>query len=333
MKHQRLVQEISTFERRNGRDQIPDDEKQVHSEKRPIWILIACLLGLLLTSPLVAQGLRLRVLSATGTAEEIRAALQKSADFNDRDWTGVTALMAAAGYNHNANVVPVLLQYGAVVDARDINGETALMFAAERSSDPAVITALLSGGAGLETTDRLGRTALIYAAKYNSSLEVLTALLKAGARVNARDAYGMSALLYAAWVGQNPSIVLALISAGADLKAQGMAGRTLVQYAQDNPILMKDAQVFRQLQGAMNEGSKCGTDSGEGMMNVDTNKIGGFLVSIGVMQPWQLEDILLAQRSGDTRMFGEIAIDLGYIEDAALQLYVDSHSVVIAARV
>ena len=58
----------------------------------------------------------------------------------------------------------------------------------------------------------------------------------------------------------------------------------------------------------------------------DADKIGGFLVRIGVMQPWQLEDVLLAQRSGDTRLFGEIAIALGYIEDAALQLSVDSHS-------
>ena len=55
-------------------------------------------------------------------------------------------------------------------------------------------------------------------------------------------------------------------------------------------------------------------------------KIGAFLVRIGVMQPWQLEDVLLAQRSGDERLFGEIAIELGYIEDKALQLYIESRS-------
>jgi hypothetical protein len=43
------------------------------------------------------------------------------------------------------------------------------------------------------------------------------------------------------------------------------------------------------------------------------------------MQPWQLEKVLSAQRAGDARLFGEIAIELGYIEDAALKLYVDSH--------
>jgi len=53
-------------------------------------------------------------------------------------------------------------------------------------------------------------------------------------------------------------------------------------------------------------------------------RIGEFLVSIGAMKTWQVEDVLLSQRNGDTRMFGEIAISLGYIDDVALQRYVES---------
>ena len=52
-------------------------------------------------------------------------------------------------------------------------------------------------------------------------------------------------------------------------------------------------------------------------------RIGGFLQSIGAIKPWQVEDVLLAQRAGDRRMFGEIAIALGYIDDAALQHYIE----------
>jgi hypothetical protein len=59
-------------------------------------------------------------------------------------------------------------------------------------------------------------------------------------------------------------------------------------------------------------------------VEADTRKIGGFLVTIGAMKTWQVEDVLLAQSTGDTRIFGEIAIALGYIDDAALQLFVDS---------
>lgn len=35
-------------------------------------------------------------------------------------------------------------------------------------------------------------------------------------------------------------------------------------------------------------------------------------------------DVLLLKRSGDARHFGEIAFEPGYVEDAALKLFVDS---------
>jgi len=58
----------------------------------------------------------------------------------------------------------------------------------------------------------------------------------------------------------------------------------------------------------------------------DPSRIGGFLVSIGAMKDWQVEDVLLAQRNGDPRLFGEIAIALGYVDDVALRGYVESQS-------
>jgi hypothetical protein len=59
------------------------------------------------------------------------------------------------------------------------------------------------------------------------------------------------------------------------------------------------------------------------MSDPDWGKIGGFLLSIEAMKPWQVEDVLLAQRAGDRRLFGEIAIALGYVDDAALQRYIE----------
>ena len=59
---------------------------------------------------------------------------------------------------------------------------------------------------------------------------------------------------------------------------------------------------------------------------LDKEKIGEFLVKIGAMKQWQVEDILKVQKSGDLRMFGEVAISLGYIDDAALMKYVESKS-------
>jgi hypothetical protein len=61
--------------------------------------------------------------------------------------------------------------------------------------------------------------------------------------------------------------------------------------------------------------------------SADTARIGGFLAAIGAMKAWQVEDVVLSQRRGDGRLFGEIAIGLGYVDDAALQLYVESRLV------
>jgi hypothetical protein len=58
--------------------------------------------------------------------------------------------------------------------------------------------------------------------------------------------------------------------------------------------------------------------------NDGSEPIGAFLVRIGAMQAWQVEDVLLAQTSGDSRMFGELAIALGYIDDSALRRFVES---------
>lgn len=53
------------------------------------------------------------------------------------------------------------------------------------------------------------------------------------------------------------------------------------------------------------------------------NRIGEFLVQIRAMQQYQVDDVLRVQADGDSRMFGEIAIELGYINDAAIQKYLD----------
>jgi hypothetical protein len=53
------------------------------------------------------------------------------------------------------------------------------------------------------------------------------------------------------------------------------------------------------------------------------NRIGEFLVQIGVMKQYQVDDVLRLQEAGDTRLFGEIAIELGYIDDEAIKKYLE----------
>ncbi len=51
--------------------------------------------------------------------------------------------------------------------------------------------------------------------------------------------------------------------------------------------------------------------------------IGSLLIRIGAMKRWQVDDVLRAQKRGDARLFGEIAIEFGYIDDEAMKRYVD----------
>lgn len=55
-----------------------------------------------------------------------------------------------------------------------------------------------------------------------------------------------------------------------------------------------------------------------------SQKIGDFLVRIGAMDEVQVEEVLHIQRDEEEpRMFGEIAIELGYIDEAALRNYIE----------
>jgi hypothetical protein len=53
-------------------------------------------------------------------------------------------------------------------------------------------------------------------------------------------------------------------------------------------------------------------------------RIGEALVRIGAMKSYQVDDVLRLQAGGDRRMFGEIAIELGYIDDQAIRKYLSS---------
>jgi hypothetical protein len=53
------------------------------------------------------------------------------------------------------------------------------------------------------------------------------------------------------------------------------------------------------------------------------DRIGDFLVKIGAMKPYHVESVLLMQKAGDKRRFGEIALELHYISDDAIKRYVD----------
>ena len=53
-------------------------------------------------------------------------------------------------------------------------------------------------------------------------------------------------------------------------------------------------------------------------------RIGEALVRIGAMTPEQVDQVLKLQQEGDNRLFGEIAIGEGFINDKAIKAYLDA---------
>ncbi len=53
-------------------------------------------------------------------------------------------------------------------------------------------------------------------------------------------------------------------------------------------------------------------------------KIGEGLIRIGAMTKEQVEDVLRMQKAGDTRLFGEIAVEHSYVDVDAIINYLKS---------
>jgi hypothetical protein len=53
------------------------------------------------------------------------------------------------------------------------------------------------------------------------------------------------------------------------------------------------------------------------------HRIGEFLIKIGAMNQQQVDEVLQRQVQGDARIFGEIALELRYLNDDAIKRFVD----------
>ncbi len=50
-------------------------------------------------------------------------------------------------------------------------------------------------------------------------------------------------------------------------------------------------------------------------------RIGDFLMRIGALDGKKVQEILDAQKGGDSRPFGVIAVELGYVSEEAIEKY------------
>lgn len=131
--------------------------------------------------------------AARGTAAELRRLLSKKLDVNQTNDNGQTALLYAAYYNLEPDVVALLLAAGSKVDHKDRHNAAALNYAALAGNVEAV-RALIQAGANVD--NRAGHfrtTPLIDAATYGH-VEVVKELLVAGADPKIESDYSHSAM-------------------------------------------------------------------------------------------------------------------------------------------
>ena len=60
-----------------------------------------------------------------------------------------------------------------------------------------------------------------------------------------------------------------------------------------------------------------------GVENLLTEKIGQGLVRIGEMTQEEVDQVLQKQKEGDTRLFGEIAVEMGIVDLLAVIRYIE----------
>ena len=157
-------------------------------------------------------------LCKSGSAEEIKTALDSGASATARSSEGLTPLMIAAKENKDPGVITMLIKAGASVKERGEYGDTPLMFAAEYNHSAAVAEELIKNGASVKDKNRFSQTPLLSAAEKNESADVLSVLLKAGASMKDKNYDGSSALILAARNNPSAEVIKLLLKSGASVK-------------------------------------------------------------------------------------------------------------------
>ena len=222
------------------------------------------------------------------TVDEVRATIAAGAPPGD-------LLRGVAAHNQDPAVTLEVLRAGAPIDGRDDHGWTALMYAAAFNWNAEVVHALLTAGAdrvagewyqpvpsvvsrpwsffGSEQGAIVllnpamfklyvhylflmpavaeampdvelhgGEPALFAAAAYNSQPAVMQTLIDAGSDVTASLEDGITALMIASALNPNPEVVESLLAAGADVDARTVTGKTPLMAAaryNSNPQILK----------------------------------------------------------------------------------------------
>lgn len=145
-----------------------------------------------------------RLLVTQAPLDQLKAALQTTGMGDAAMPNGLTAFLWAAAFAHDPAALEALVKAGAdirqVLPGGDAQlGDNALLLAAEYNRNPEIIRFLLRSGLDVNSrSSLLGDSALMVACRANKNPAVAEALVRHGADVNIRNGVASSAFLFAA---------------------------------------------------------------------------------------------------------------------------------------
>ncbi len=157
-------------------------------------------------------------------SESLRHQFIENPDKRDRE--GRTLLMKSAR-DGNLELLEDLLFSQADVQLQDNDGWTALMFAARFQTNPQIIRKLLEKGVKPSTTNDYGLTALMLAAGFSTNSEVVKVLLE---NRSVAENEVITAFIYAVTSDAKPSILQLFLDKGIAINAP-FQGKTPLMYA------------------------------------------------------------------------------------------------------
>ncbi len=212
--------------------------------------------------------------SYLGHIEIVQALLDKGADINASANNGATALIFASA-NGRAEVVELLLKNGADVNAQRNDGATALMGASSKGRQEALQLLLENIADGKAQSN--GGAAASMAAHQNDPEEIAELLVANGANVNAKMEHGETALMFASREGRKEFVAL-LLARGADVNAKADDGSTALMIAsqkghEDVMKLLVRAGANSPANATVGAGAPTNPNAGESGLRADEDNL------------------------------------------------------------
>jgi len=193
----------------------------------------------------------------SGNRSKVLALIIAGANINAKEpGNGITVLMWCVNKDL-IDVVKVLVKKGARVNAQTSRGDTALVIAAKYKINPEMVEFLLKNGAKADVRVRFKRTLVMEVLSsvsvsqffqnrkpYNNGIKIAKLLIQYGASMSAVDKDGVTPLMYGVRSG-NYSIVKLLIQKKSLINKKANNGKTSLQMAIENkekkliPLLKK----------------------------------------------------------------------------------------------